>query len=105
MPGLRRTRRAQLCRPYATPSRSTELPRHPVSNVPFDANARAEDQFPTLWDVSRLPPDLVAVMLGNEPEYIPCDGSTGTSMPYSAAEATDSSHWADDLGWQDAGSL
>jgi hypothetical protein len=55
--------------------------------------------------MSRQPPDLVAVMFGNEAEYIPCNGWTGTSMPYSAAEVTDSSHWADDFGWQDAGSL
>jgi hypothetical protein len=75
-----------------------------VSNEPFDVNARS-DRFPTYWDMSRQPRDLVAVILGNEPEYIPCSGTNGASMPYTAAEVRDPSHWADDFGWQDAGSL
>ena len=52
-----------------------------VSNEPFDVNARSEDQFPTLWDMSRQPPNLVAVMLGNDPVSIPCHGRNDATIP------------------------
>ena len=76
-----------------------------VSNEPFDVTARSPDHVPTLWDMSGQPPDLVAVILGNHPASIPCNKANGASMPYTAAEVRDPSHWADDFDWQDAGSL
>jgi hypothetical protein len=76
-----------------------------VSNEPFDVTARSPDHFPTLWDMSGQPPDLVAVILGNHPASIPGNKANGASMPYTAAEVRDPSHWADDFDWQDAGSL
>jgi hypothetical protein len=76
-----------------------------ISNEPFNEHARARS-YPTLWDMSRQPRDLVAVMLGNAPEARVCGAyPRDAAFPYTERDVTALDYWFDDFGWPELGSL
>jgi hypothetical protein len=75
-----------------------------ISNHDFNVDARSA-QYPTLWDMSKQRSDLVAVIIGNLPEFSPCSERDDSPLPYGQQEVRDLENWQDDFAWQDAGSL